>query len=78
MTHILNLNNYLLNPASQFLNDLICYIREYNRARQFHIKARKTINELNALSTRELNDIGIGRSDIHRIAYDEYTSARGL
>lgn len=29
---------------------------------------RKTRNELNALSNRELNDLGISRGDIHFIA----------
>lgn len=29
---------------------------------------RKTVNELNALSTRELSDLGINRQDIHSIA----------
>ena len=36
------------------------------RARQARI--RQTINELDALSTQELNDLGIGRHDIPRIA----------
>lgn len=29
---------------------------------------RKTVNELNALSTRELSDLGINRHDIRAIA----------
>lgn len=29
---------------------------------------RKTVNELNALSTRELSDLGINRHDIRTIA----------
>ena len=74
--HILTLNNYLLSPASQFLNDLIDAIREYNQSRKIHAKARQTIKELNALTTRELNDIGIGRGDIHSIAYGDKTLVR--
>lgn len=74
--HILTLNNYLLSPASQFLNDLIDTIREYNRLRKIHAKARQTIKELNALSNRELNDIGIGRGDIHGIVYGDETLVR--
>jgi uncharacterized protein YjiS (DUF1127 family) len=33
-------------------------------------KARKTIQELSALTDRELNDIGINRGDISRIAHE--------
>lgn len=33
-------------------------------------KARQTIKELSALSDRELNDIGINRGDISRIAHE--------
>lgn len=29
---------------------------------------RRTVNELNTLTVRELNDLGINRSDIHFIA----------
>ena len=29
---------------------------------------RRTVNELNALSTRELTDLGLGRADIERVA----------
>lgn len=35
-------------------------------ARQY----QETFNELSRLSNRDLNDMGIGRSDISRIAYD--------
>jgi uncharacterized protein YjiS (DUF1127 family) len=33
-------------------------------------KTRKTIQELSALTDRELNDIGINRGDISRIAHE--------
>jgi len=37
------------------------------------IKARKeTVNQLNKLTERELNDIGLSRSDIHYIAEQHY------
>ena len=38
----------------------------YSRARTY----QRTYNELNALSTRELHDLGISRSMISRLAYD--------
>lgn len=31
-------------------------------------KYRKTVNELGRMSDRELSDLGIGRSDIRRVA----------
>ena len=76
--HILTLNNYLLSPASQFLNDLIDAIREYAKARKIHSAARKTVKELSALNNRELNDIGIGRGDIQSIAYGDKTLLRNV
>ncbi|KNG95137.1 DUF1127 domain-containing protein [Pseudaestuariivita atlantica] len=31
---------------------------------------RKTLNELQALSARELNDLGLNRSMLHQVAYE--------
>ncbi|MDZ5697035.1 MULTISPECIES: DUF1127 domain-containing protein [Phyllobacteriaceae] len=39
-------------------------IRNYNNWRRY----RQTVNELNRLSTRELNDLGISRGDIPYVA----------
>ncbi|NEJ74553.1 DUF1127 domain-containing protein [Rhizobium phaseoli] len=41
-----------------------------NVARSFNNwrKYRQTVAELGRMSTRELNDLGIGRGDIHTIA----------
>ena len=39
-------------------------IRSYNNWRRY----RDTVNELNQLSTRELNDLGISRADIPYVA----------
>jgi uncharacterized protein YjiS (DUF1127 family) len=39
-------------------------IRNYRNWRRY----RETVNELSRLSTRELNDLGITRADIHGIA----------
>jgi uncharacterized protein YjiS (DUF1127 family) len=41
-----------------------------NRARRIAIRA--TIKELNALSNRELFDIGLTRSEIRRVAEEAY------
>lgn len=32
---------------------------------------RRTVNELNSLTTRELDDLGISRGDIHAVARGE-------
>ncbi|MGU3398660.1 DUF1127 domain-containing protein [Brucellaceae bacterium D45D] len=39
-------------------------IRSYSNWRRY----RETVNELNMLSTRELNDLGISRADIPYVA----------
>ena len=39
-------------------------IRNYRNWRRY----RNTVSELSRLSNRELNDLGIGRSDIRRVA----------
>ena len=39
-------------------------IRNYRNWRRY----RDTVSELSRLSNRELNDLGIGRSDIHYVA----------
>ena len=39
---------------------------DYRRWRRY----RRTVNELERLSSRELSDLGIGRGDIRRVARD--------
>lgn len=39
-------------------------IKSYRNWRRY----RETVNELSRLSARELNDLGITRADIHRVA----------
>jgi uncharacterized protein YjiS (DUF1127 family) len=51
----------LIDWANERLNALRATIRQ-NR------EINRTYNELAALSDRDLNDLGIGRSDISRIA----------
>jgi len=45
-------------------------IAEYKERSQRARVYRTTRNELNALSHRELADLGIGRAEIKRIAYE--------
>ena len=44
--------------------DIMNLIRNYRNWRRY----RETVSELNRLSNRELNDLGISRSDIHSVA----------
>ncbi len=41
-----------------------------NVARSFNnwLKYRQTVNELGRMSSRELQDLGISKADIHRVA----------
>jgi uncharacterized protein YjiS (DUF1127 family) len=68
--HILTVSNFLLNPISEFLNDISSFsnklAKSYNNAKL----ARATIKELQALTDKELNDIGIARGDIYYIAHN--------
>ena len=41
-------------------------MQNYRRWRSY----RRTVNELSGLTTRELNDLGISRHDIRRVARD--------
>lgn len=47
-------------------------IKWWNRKRTF----RKSFNELNSLSDRQLKDIGIDRSHIERLAFEVATGDR--
>jgi uncharacterized protein YjiS (DUF1127 family) len=70
-THILAVHNYLLNPFQQVLEALSRAIKSAIQ-KTTHLKnARRSFNELNMLSNRELNDIGLSRGDIWTIAYGD-------
>ena len=47
-------------------------IRNFRNWRRY----RETVNELSRLSTRELNDLGITRADIHGIARGSVLTTR--
>lgn len=61
---ILTASNLLHIPAfTEWFRDMA---RSYAKNQQ----SRQTYKELSKLSDRELNDIGISRSDIRAVAYD--------
>ena len=67
--HILTVSNYLLNPISEFLNDISSFSNKLAKSYSNAKLARATIKELQALTDKELNDIGIARGDIYYIAH---------
>lgn len=60
--------------AAEWLNihPLMDYISQKRREIKAYRNAKATVKELNALSDKELNDIGINRSMIHSIAQEVY------
>lgn len=65
MTYITSVNTIEIDLADRVSRNLAGLMASFKRARL----ARQTIRELNALSTRELDDLGINRSAIKSIAY---------
>jgi len=69
MANVANTNSVVVggfNPI-RAINNLFSNISEsFEKSRQF----QATYKELDALTGRELADLGISRSDITRIAYD--------
>ena len=71
MAYITSQNTGRLGSLGSWLERRVDSIRETMRRRRVY---EQTYSELMALSQRELDDIGIGRGDISRIAHD--TAAR--
>ena len=75
MTHItLTLNNYLLNP----IEGLVSYIKSVRKSYVWVKQVRQTVKELNQLSNKELQDIGISRGDIYTVATGDPSLKRGV
>jgi uncharacterized protein YjiS (DUF1127 family) len=68
--HILTVSNFLLNPISEFLNDLSSVSNKIANSYKQAKLAKATIKELSELTDKELNDIGIARGDIYYIAHN--------
>lgn len=55
---------------SSAIHSITEYFRAIGESYRKNKVSRQTYKELNRLSDRELNDIGISRSDIRAVAYD--------
>jgi len=79
-THIYRKNKmtqYVI-AASEWLNfgGVVEFFRDLNRKLENRSRINATIKELNKLSDRELNDIGIARGDIWSIANEDASFKR--
>jgi len=66
MAHVISTTHAQFNPV-EALRDIFA---ASNAKRQQNRVYRKTCNELMALSDRSLRDLGLGRSDINRVALE--------
>jgi|TARA_R110002153_G_scaffold109465_1_gene250260 uncharacterized protein YjiS (DUF1127 family) len=55
------------------INKLTALLLNVKANYEYRGKVRETIVELNKLSNRELNDIGLCRGDIYSLAHSSYT-----
>ena len=51
---------------------IVAFFKNVSNTLDYNRKVKETIKELNKLSNRELNDIGIARGDIYHIARTSY------
>jgi len=72
--HILTINNYLQNP----IEGLVSYIKSVRKSYVQAKQVRQTIKELNQLTNKELQDIGISRGDIYAVATGDTSFKRGV
>ena len=64
------LANDLLNVDFGLKRRIVTIIAEFRETRQRRRVYQQTLRELKTLSNRELNDLGIARSTITRVAYE--------
>ncbi len=63
-------------PKTSLVDAISNWVRAAKTAADQRRLYRQTVRELSSLSTRELNDIGLGRWSIHDIASDVAYGAR--
>lgn len=73
------MTHYVLAAANWLdFSGVVDWFRSINDGIERRARIRSTINELNKLTDRELNDIGIARGDIWSIAHDDTDYARNV
>jgi len=72
--HILTINNYLQNP----IEGLVSWFKGLRASYVWAKQVRQTIRELNQLTNKELQDIGISRGDIYAVATGDPSLKRGV
>jgi uncharacterized protein YjiS (DUF1127 family) len=72
--HILTIHNYLQSPIDGLLN----YIKSVHKSYEWSKQVRQTVKELNQLTNKELQDIGISRGDIYAVATGDTSFKRGV
>lgn len=65
--YVIAVQGYLASP----IEGLVDLFKSFMLKREEDQKIRETIKELNKLSDRELNDIGISRGDIYSVAHGD-------
>jgi len=73
MAYPVSASHSLFTSAIEGLFDLV---KDYKVWRERRRAIKSTINELNKLTNRELNDIGLSRGDIWAIAHDDQSFKR--
>ena len=55
---------------ANFVNRVLAFIENYRESRQRYGAYKQTVRELNALTDRDLHDLGLARSSIEAVAMD--------
>ena len=66
--HILFISDLFAKPLTDIIHSITTGIQKLSEARKIRQKRPQTVRELRSLSDRELQDMGISRYDIERIA----------
>jgi uncharacterized protein YjiS (DUF1127 family) len=72
--HILTINSYLQSP----IEGLLSWVKSVHKSYVWAKNVRQTVKELNQLTNKELQDIGISRGDIYAVASGDTTLKRGV
>ena len=71
MQHVLAVSNWLESPIRSLVKSIVNTLKSMRESIERARRINETVKELGALSDSELKDIGIHRSQIVSIAYDD-------